>query len=69
LAAAAAKPVFGEWGYILTIFLTIITTVSGVIASIYSASRVLGMLSQMKPVPKLNRVKSLKTLDYFLRFL
>ncbi|WP_232758820.1 APC family permease [Flavobacterium sp. ALD4] len=68
-AAAAAKPVFGEWGYILTIFLTIITTVSGVIASIYSASRVLGMLSQMKPVPNLNRAKSLKTLDYFLRFL
>jgi amino acid transporter len=68
-AAAAAKPVFGEWGYILTIFLTIIATVSGVIASIYSASRVLGMLSQMKPVPNLNRMKSLKTLDYFLRFL
>jgi amino acid transporter len=41
--AAAAKPVFGEWGSILTIFLAIIATVSGVIASVYSASR---MLSQ-----------------------
>jgi amino acid transporter len=58
--AAAAKPVFGEWGSILTIFLAIIATVSGVIASVYSASRMLGMLSQMKQVPNLNRVKSLK---------
>jgi amino acid transporter len=47
--AAAAKPVFGEWGSILTIFLAIIATVSGVIASVYSASRMLGC--QMKQVP------------------
>jgi hypothetical protein len=66
--AAAAKPAFGEWGYILTIFLTIIATVSGVTASIYSAFRVLGMLSQMKQVPNLNRVKSLTTLDCFYGF-
>lgn len=58
--AAAAKPVFGEWGSILTIFLAIIATVSGVIASVYSASRMLGMLSKMKQVPDLNRVKNLK---------
>ncbi|WP_034043585.1 APC family permease [Wocania ichthyoenteri] len=58
--AAAAKPVFGEWGSILTIFLAIIATVSGVIASVYSASRMLGMLGNMKQVPNLNRIKKLK---------
>ena len=58
--AAAAKPVFGEWGSVLTIFLAIIATVSGVIASVYSASRMLGMLSNMKQVPDLNRIKNLK---------
>lgn len=58
--AAAAKPVFGEWGVILTIFLAIIATVSGVIASVYSASRMLEMLSKMKQVPNLNRIKKLK---------
>jgi len=58
--AAAAKPVFGEWGSTLTIFLAIIATVSGVIASVYSASRMLGMLSKMKQVPNLNRIRNLK---------
>jgi len=58
--AAAAKPVFGEWGSILTIFLAIIATVSGVIASVYSASRMLGMLSNMKQVPNLNSIRNLK---------
>jgi len=57
--AAAAKPVFGEWGSTLTIFLAIVATVSGVIASVYSASRMLGMLSNMKQVPNLNRIKNL----------
>jgi amino acid transporter len=58
--AAAAKPVFGEWGSILTIALAIIATVSGVIASVYSASRMLGMLSNMKQVPNLKRMGNLK---------
>ncbi|CAL2095584.1 APC family permease [Tenacibaculum sp. 190524A02b] len=58
--AAAAKPALGKWGSILTIFLAIIATVSGVIASVYSASRMLGMLSKIKQVPDLNRVKNLK---------
>lgn len=58
--AAAAKPVFGEWGSILTIVLAIVATVSGVIASVYSASRMLGMLSRMKQVPNLNRIKKIK---------
>ena len=58
--AAAAKPIFGEWGSILTIILAIIATVSGVIASVYSASRMLGMLSSMKQVPNLNIIQKLK---------
>lgn len=58
--AAAAKPVFGNWGSILTIILAIVATVSGVIASVYSASRMFGMLSQMKQVPNLNAMGNLK---------
>lgn len=58
--AAAAEPVFGSWGSTLTIILAIVATVSGVIASVYSASRMLGMLSSMKQVPDLNKVKKIK---------
>lgn len=58
--AAAAKPLFGNWGTILTIILAIVATVSGVIASVYSASRMLGMLSSMKQVPNLNKMGKLK---------
>jgi amino acid transporter len=58
--AAAAKPVFGEWGSTLTILLAVVATVSGVIASVYSASRMLGMLGNMKQVPDMNKIKRLK---------
>jgi len=58
--AAAAKPIFGSWGSILTIILAIVATVSGVIASVYSASRMLSMLSNMKQVPNLNKMGNLK---------
>ncbi|AMC11177.1 amino acid permease [Lutibacter profundi] len=59
--AAAAKPVFGELGSLLTIMLAIIATVSGVIASVYSASRMLKMLSNMKQVPNLNKLGNAKS--------
>lgn len=59
--AAAAKPVFGELGSLLTIMLAIIATVSGVIASVYSASRMLKMLSKMKQVPNLNKLGNAKS--------
>jgi len=49
--AEAARPVFGKWGTWLTILLAMVATVSGVIASIFSSSRLLGMLSSMKQVP------------------
>ena len=58
--AEAAKPVFGEWGSLLTIILAIIATVSGVIASVYSASRMLGMLSKMDQIPSLKKLGNLK---------
>ncbi|MCF6327065.1 MAG: APC family permease [Devosiaceae bacterium] len=51
--AAAARPVFGDMGLILTVLLAIVATVSGLIASVFSASRMLGMLSSMKQLPRL----------------
>jgi len=51
--AEAAQPIFGEWGTWLTNLLAIVATVSGVITSVFSASRLLGMLSNMKQVPRL----------------
>lgn len=58
--AAAAKPVFGEWGSWITIAIAIVATFSGVIASMFSASRLLAMLSNMKQVPSLKRIGNLK---------
>jgi len=49
--AEAARPVFGEWGLWFTVILAIIATVSGLIASVFSASRLLAMLGKMKQVP------------------
>ena len=53
--AAAAKPVFGELGLLFTVLLAIVATVSGLIASVFSASRMLAMLSDMKQLPRLYR--------------
>jgi amino acid transporter len=53
--AAAAKPVFGESGLLFTVLLAIVATVSGLIASVFSASRMLAMLSNMKQLPRLYR--------------
>lgn len=53
--AAAAEPVFGPSGLVLTVLLAIVATVSGLIASIFSASRMLAMLSEMKQLPRLFR--------------
>ncbi len=55
--AEAARPIFGEWGIVFTVLLAIVATVSGVIASVFSASRLLGMLSKMKQVPNLSMSK------------
>jgi len=53
--AAAAKPVFGELGLLFTVLLALVATVSGLIASVFSASRMLAMLSSMKQLPRLYR--------------
>lgn len=53
--AAAARPVFGELGLLFTVLLAMVATVSGVIASVFSASRMLAMLSNMKQLPRLYR--------------
>ena len=53
--AAAAKPVFGKSGLLFTVLLAIVATVSGLVASIFSASRMLAMLSNMKQLPRLYR--------------
>jgi len=52
--AEAARPVFGDWGLWFTVLLAIIATVSGLIASVFSASRLLAMLSKMKQIPGLS---------------
>ena len=49
--AEAARPAFGRWGVTLTIALAIVATFSGLIASTFAVSRMLGMLSEMKLVP------------------
>ncbi|RMA56769.1 APC family permease [Ulvibacter antarcticus] len=58
--AAAAQPIFGEWGSWITIAIAIVATFSGVIASVFSASRLLAMLSNMKQVPSLKKIGKIK---------
>lgn len=55
--AEAARPVFGDIGLWVTVFIAIVATVSGVFASVFSASRLLGMLGMMKQVPGLVKKK------------
>lgn len=58
--AAAAQPIFGDWGSWITIAIAIVATFSGVLASVYSSSRLLAMLSSMKQVPSLKRMGNFK---------
>lgn len=51
--AEAAQPMFGNMGLWFTVILAIIATVSGLIASVFSSSRLLAMLSSMKQIPDL----------------
>ncbi len=50
--AEAARPVFGSVGFTLVAALAVIATVSSVMASMYSTSRMLGMMSDMDEVPE-----------------
>lgn len=51
--AAAAEPLFGSWGVSLTIALAMVATFSGLLASIYSVSRLYDMLRDMGQAPGL----------------
>lgn len=49
--AEAARPAFGEFGVLFTVVIAIIATISGIIASVFAVSRMLGMLTDMKLIP------------------
>jgi amino acid transporter len=49
--AEAARPALGDFGLWFTVILAITATVSGVIASVFAASRMAAMLTDMKLVP------------------
>lgn len=49
--AEAARPVLGDSGVWFTVALAIVATASGVIASVFAASRMLAMLTRMHQVP------------------
>ncbi|KEP74760.1 amino acid permease [Microbacterium sp. SUBG005] len=51
--AEAAKPLFGSWGVWLTVAVAVIATVSGLLASLYSVSRLYAMLQDMRQAPRL----------------
>jgi len=50
--AEAARPVFGSVGFRLVAGLAVIATITSVMASMYSTSRMLGMMSDMGEVPE-----------------
>ena len=49
--ARAAEPAFGTAGLWFTVAIAVVATASGVIASVFAASRMLAMLTRMKEVP------------------
>lgn len=49
--AEAARPALGRYGVIFTVFIAIIATASGLLASIFAVSRMLAMLTDMKLIP------------------
>lgn len=51
--AEAADPLFGAWGVGITVAIAVIATLSGLLASLFSVSRLYGMLQEMKQAPSL----------------
>ena len=49
--AEAARPAFGDAGVWFTAVLAVVATASGVMASVFAASRMLAMLTRMRQVP------------------
>ncbi len=51
--ARAAEPLFGAWGVGVTVAVAIVATLSGLVASLFSVSRLLAMLQSMGQAPSL----------------
>ncbi|MDJ0333959.1 APC family permease [Salinibacterium sp. G-O1] len=51
--AQAAEPLFGAWGVGLTVAIAVVATLSGLLASLYSVSRLYAMLQDMRQAPSL----------------
>ncbi|MCS3843831.1 APC family permease [Microbacterium sp. AK031] len=51
--AEAAEPLFGAWGVGLTVVIVVVATLSGLLASLFSVSRLYGMLQDMGQAPSL----------------
>lgn len=49
--AEAARPTYGEFGVNITIFVALISTFTGIVASMFAVSRMLTMLTKMDLVP------------------
>jgi amino acid transporter len=49
--AEASKPAFGKYGLWFTVGIAIVSTISGIIASIFAVSRMTAMLTDMKLIP------------------
>lgn len=49
--AEAARPLFGNFGLTFTVFIAIIATSSGILASMFAVSRMLTMLTNMRLIP------------------
>lgn len=51
--AEAAEPLFGAWGVRLTVLIAVVATLSGLVASLFSVSKLYDMLRDMGQVPGL----------------
>jgi amino acid transporter len=51
--AQAAEPFFGAWGVGITVAIAVVATLSGLLASLYSVSRLYEMLQNMHQAPSL----------------
>lgn len=49
--AEASRPAFGDFGVAFTVFIAIIATASGLLASVFAVSRMLAMLTNMNLIP------------------
>ncbi|WP_010204902.1 APC family permease [Salinibacterium sp. PAMC 21357] len=51
--AQAAEPFFGAWGVGITVAIAVVATLSGLLASLYSVSRLYAMLQKIRQAPSL----------------